>query len=256
MFTHIQTEWLGQGCLTLLLALAVGWIAADVRRRRFGLLEYGLHLVGRILTRIGWRATIIGTIQLPATQGAIIIGNHRGPIDPALIAQATPRRVHWLVAREFVDSRAYGWGLRALQVIPTNRGGVDTAATRLAVRLAASGSLVGMFPEGRINTTSAPLLPGRPGAALIALKARVPVIPCYLDGVPTDTRPFGFLFERCRARLVIGAPLDLSAYYDRASEREVQEDLTKQFLRAIAELGGHQDFEPQLAGRRWKPSES
>ena len=34
-------------------------------------------------------------------------------------------------------------------------GGIDTAATKTAIRLAQAGELVGMFPEGRINDTDA-----------------------------------------------------------------------------------------------------
>ena len=52
----------------------------------------------------------------------------------------------------------------------------------MAIRYAQEGGLVGLFPEGRVNTTDELLLPGRPGAALIALRARVPVIPCYVQG--------------------------------------------------------------------------
>ena len=112
-----------------------------------------------------------------------------------------------------------------------------------------------MFPEGRINTTDGILLPGRPGAALIALKARVPVIPCYIDGSPYDGTPYGALLMPANVRLRIGRPIDLSPYYDRGGDREVQEDLTRRFLKEIARLAGNPDFEPRLAGRFYKPVE-
>ena len=54
-----------------------------------------------------------------------------------------------------------------------------------------------------------------------------------------------------RVQLVIGEPIDLSPYYDRAKDRQVLGDLTRMFLQRIAELAGEPDFEPQLAGRRW-----
>ena len=34
-------------------------------------------------------------------------------------------------------------------------------------------------------------MPGRPGAALIALKARVPVVPCYIHDAPYDGTMLG-----------------------------------------------------------------
>ena len=143
--------------------------------------------------------------------------------------------------------------LRTLGAIPTNRGGVDIGSTKLAIRHARQGHLVGMFPEGRINVTNNFLLSARPGAALVALKARVPIIPCYLKGSPYDGTDFGCFFMSAQATLVVGRPIDISEYYGDANNREVQEQLTLRFMREIARLAGHPDFEPTLAGRHWKP---
>ena len=95
-----------------------------------------------------------------------------------------PRITHWMVAREYCESWPLSWFFRTVEAILTGRGGVDTKAVKQAIRYASEGGLVGMLPEGRINTTDAFLLPGRPGAALVALKARVPVIPVYIEGAP------------------------------------------------------------------------
>ena len=111
---------------------------------------------------------------------------------------------------------------------------------------------MGLFPEGRINIGRDVLLPGRPGAALIALRARVPVIPCYVSGSPYSGTTLGPLVTPAKVRLVMGEPLDISAFYGRDGEREVLEELTRQFLRAIARLAGCPDFHPSLAGRFYK----
>jgi len=114
--------------------------------------------------------------------------------------------------------------------------------------------LVGIFPEGRINESGDFMLPGRPGAALIALKARVPVVPCYLEGSPYDGTTSNFLVLPARTRLIVGKPIDLSEYYDRdESDRDTQNMLTLRFMREIAALAGRDDHEPSLAGKRWKP---
>ena len=134
------------------------------------------------------------------------------------------------------------------------RGGIDTAATKQAIRLAQSGEMVGIFPEGQINTTDAFMLPGRPGAALIALRGRVPVIPCYIEGAPyggSVLRPF---LRPAHVRLRIGKPIDLTEYYARADEDGVLAEMTLRFMREVARLAGVEDhaFKPQIAGRRWK----
>jgi 1-acyl-sn-glycerol-3-phosphate acyltransferase len=202
-----------------------------------------------------WRAEVEGSLRVPPDQGAIIICNHRSPFDPAFIQLATRRIVHWMVAREYVSSALTGWFLRIPRVIPVGRGGIDTAATKQAIRLAQNGGLVGLLPEGRINTTEKLLLPGRPGAALVALKSRVPIIPCYVSGSPMGKTILGSLFIPAKVRLVIGRPLDISQYYGQEKNREVLEELTRLFLKEIARLAGVEDYQPDLAGRKWLPEE-
>ena len=164
-----------------------------------------------------------------------------------------PRAVHWMVAKEYYQSPAFCRLLRLCETIPVARGGVDTAATKAAIRLVEAGGLVGIFPEGRINTTSQTLLPGHPGAALIALKARATVVPCYIHGAPYDGTTLGCLLMPASVRLEIGQPIDLTLYFGRESDREVLDELTRRFLSAIAALAGNPDFQPQVAGRLYKP---
>jgi hypothetical protein len=57
-------------------------------------------------------------------------------------------------------------------------------------------------------------------------------------------------------RLVLGQPIDLSAYFDRDGDHEVQNELTLEFLRAIAALADRPDVQPRLIGRSKKPSGS
>ena len=199
-----------------------------------------------------WRATIRGRFPVPPDRGAVIICNHRSSLDPAFVALTVPRVVHWLVAREYCEFLPFRGLLRLCGSIPTNRGGIDTAATKAAIRIVEQGGLVGLFPEGRINTTHRTLLSGHPGAAMIALKAQAPVVPCYIRGAPYDGTPLGCLLMPAAVRLEIGEPIDLSAYFDRGGDRELLDELTLRFLKAIAELAGDDDFQPQLAGRHSK----
>jgi 1-acyl-sn-glycerol-3-phosphate acyltransferase len=109
-----------------------------------------------------------------------------------------------------------------------------------------------MFPEGRINHDEQLLLPGRPGAALVALRARVPIIPMFIFDAPYDGTALGPIFMRSKVRVKIGKPIDLSPYFGREKEEGVLQEITKVAMRAMAALAGQPDFEPQLAGARWK----
>jgi 1-acyl-sn-glycerol-3-phosphate acyltransferase len=239
--------------VVLLLALAlVVWIVRSWRRTRFTFVQAILWLFDLFMTRVLWRATVRGRVSIPDGEGAVIVCNHTSGVDPMLVQLATDRVVHWMVAREYYDMPLLRWAFRAVTSIPVNRGGIDTASTKMAIRLAQQGGLVGLFPEGRVNTTSELLLPGRPGAALIALKARVRVIPCFVEGVPYNGTALGSLFMPGKARITVGEPLDLSEYYERDGEKHILEELTRLFLVQIAKLAGVDNFEPRLAGRNWK----
>jgi 1-acyl-sn-glycerol-3-phosphate acyltransferase len=235
-------------CGLLVLVLFVAW-----RRTGYTLAEAVCYALNLFFTRILWRTKVSGPLPVDLGQGAVIVSNHISGIDPLLIQLTTRRKVHWLVAREYVEHWFMGPILKTVGSIPVNRGGIDTASTKLAIRTCQQGGLVGLFPEGRINRTPETeiLLPGRPGSAFVALKAKVPVIPCYVSGAPYGGTALSSFFMTARARVVIGQPIDISAYYDRANDRQVQQELTLRFMHEIAALAGQSGFAPKLAGKNW-----
>lgn len=253
MLLAAATETLVFSILGAVVVALAAWAWAAYRRTLYTPGQAVLFALFYLIARFLWRTQISGPLPIPPGQGAVIICNHGSPADPAFIAMTVNRVVHWMVAKEYCEHRAFGWFLRTVESIPVNRGGVDTAATKMAIRYAQEGGLVGLFPEGRINTTDEVLLPGRPGMALIALKAGVPVVPCYISGAPYDGSPLGCLLMRAKVRLKVGRPIDISQYCGRKADRKVLEELTRRFLAEIAALAGQPDFQPELAGRFYKP---
>lgn len=230
-------------------------ILVTIRRSPYRPAQAVLYTVNLLLTRLLWRAHVPKSLPIPLGQGAVMVANHRSSVDPFFVQLAAKRVVHWMVAKEYVQHVILGWFLRTVEVIPTNRWGMDTAATRKTIRLASQGNVVGVFPEGRINMTNNLLLPARPGAALIALRARVPLVPCYIEGAPFDCYPLSPFFMTARVRVVFGEPIDLSDFHDRERDSQVLREITRNAMKQIAVLAGHSDFEPALAGRDWKPSD-
>jgi len=253
MMSDSETTWLAASVLAVMAVALALWIVAVYRRTSYTLAQFPwFYPFNYVMSRVLWRAKVEGTLRIPPSQGAVIVCNHIGPIDPAFVALATDRVVHWMVAKEYCSHPAMSWFFTTMKAIPVNRGGVDTASTKLAIRYASDGGLVGLFPEGRINDTDRVLLPGRPGAALIALRARVPVVPCYLTGAPNDGTSFGAFFLPAKAKIRIGEPIDISEYYGRENDKEVLAEITRRFLIAMAGLAGVENYQPELAGRRWR----
>ena len=149
----LDANLLGIGVLSLLGLALVARVVIALRRMPFTPFQSILFGINYLLVRVLWRAEVRGSLSIPPTQGAVIVCNHRAPIDPFFLYLATRRLIHWMVAKEFVDNPGMSWFFRRVGTISVNRGGIDTAATKMAIRCTQEGGLVGLFPEGRINTT-------------------------------------------------------------------------------------------------------
>lgn len=242
--------------LLLLALVPLAVVIITTARSRMNPFQCVLWGAAFLLCKFLWRTRWANALPLADGQGGVIVCNHRSSVDPFFIQTATGRKTHWLVAREYCKHWAFRWFLSACEVIPVSRGGIDTAATKAAIRLAAGGGIVGMLPEGRINMTEQFMLPARPGAALIALKAHVPIVPCYIRGSPYHRYPWSPLFMPAHVEVRFGQPLDLAKFYGRENEDGIVQEVTRQAMKAIGELAGRSDFQPQIAGRVWKPTEA
>lgn len=245
--------------LSVLFLLAVaavppGAALIAIRRSPYTPLQSLLYFGDVLLTRLLWRTSAPPRLPLAAGQGGVLVSNHRSSVDPFFVQLSAGRVVHWMVAREYCEHPAFAWFLRACQVIPVRRTGIDTAATKTAIRLAREGGVIGMFPEGRINMTDDFLLPSRPGAAMIALHAGVPLVPCYIEGSPYDRYPWSPFFMPARVTVRFGRPIDVTAHGRLPHDDDTAEALLVQCLEEIARLAGRSDAEVRLAGRSWKPT--
>lgn len=142
-----------------------------------GLLRLALGLMGRTL----YRVTPVGVEGLPATGGVLLLPNHISYIDAVVLQLACPRPIRFLVYEEIYQARLLRWGLRLLGAIPISprkaRAAIETAVDALA-----KGEVVCLFPEGSLTRT-ATLQKLNRGYELIARKARVPVMPVWLENV-------------------------------------------------------------------------
>jgi 1-acyl-sn-glycerol-3-phosphate acyltransferase len=252
-FRGLDEQTLAVAFLIILAAVAVIWVIRWWSTTGYAPIDSLIYLLALLLAKLLWRVRVPG-FPLPADQGAVIVCNHHSSVDPFFIQIVVGRYVSWMVAREYCEHIAFRWFLRRARTIPVNRSGVDTAATKMAIRLVSEGGLVGMFPEGRINRGEDFMLPGRPGAILIALKGRVPILPCYIDGAPYGGTPWSPLFIPARVSVQFGEPIDLSPYYGREQERGVVGAVLLDVMKRIAQLAGREDFQPALAGKKWLPA--
>jgi 1-acyl-sn-glycerol-3-phosphate acyltransferase len=223
--------------------LVVRW-----RRSGQGLLNFfGLGLVNSY-ARLWHRWSSNGPAPLPPQGPGLVVSNHTCSSDPTFVVAGCARRVSFLIAAEYfwgpVLRRFFGW----LRAVAVTRNGRDVVAVRQSLRnLKEQGDIICIFPEGGLsNAGAARMRHGKAGAALIALRSRVPVYPVSIRGGPQTSdvlRAWLLPSAPARVRVTYGPPLDLSAYYDRPIDRKLLDEVTSLMMQTIADLGSASKIE-------------
>ena len=238
--------------LVILAVVAVLTVVWAFSKGRLSSTLWLFYYVDRLLLGLLWRMPYPRR-QIPSDMGAILICNHRSSVDPCLVQAIIGKRVcHWMGAQIYSGSPFVVWAFKHLEIIPVRKTGNDTSPIKSAIRMARKGELVGIFPEGGINRSEDFMLPIRPGLVMIALKARVPIIPCYLEGSPYQDNYLKSLMTPSRVIVKMGPPIDLSDYYGRRLDKTETDWLTVYCIQQIAKLAGKPDYQPVIAGRQWK----
>lgn len=118
-----------------------------------------------------------GLEHIPPEGGCIVASNHESLLDPPVLGSAIPhRQVYFMAKKELFDVPVLGRLLIAFGTFAVERGSADRRAMDQAIRLLDEGRVLGIFPEGT-RSSDGSLKKGRTGAALLALRAGVPVVP-------------------------------------------------------------------------------
>lgn len=130
----------------------------------------------RFLFKLLWRCTVKGAENIPETGGVIIAPNHASYGDPPLIGSSMKRPLYFMAKKELFDMPVLGSLIRRTNAFPVARGSQDIASVRFAQELLKDGRPLLIFPEGTRSRTGS-FGKARPGVAMIACHAQVPVVP-------------------------------------------------------------------------------
>ncbi|MCR2792985.1 1-acyl-sn-glycerol-3-phosphate acyltransferase [Microbacterium sp. zg.Y625] len=210
------------------------------------------------------RIEIEGGENLPMEGAYVLAPNHYSEFDPVIVAVATwrlGRAPRFLVKEGLFRVPVFGWALRVTGMIPVARAGSAATAKQTietAERLIAAGSGVIIYPEGSL-TRDPDLWPmrGKTGAVRVALSGDLPVIPMATWGVQKILPRYGKLSlwpPRKRVKILVGPPVDLSAYAGRGSHHASLVEATDVVMDRIAALEGELRGETPPA-ERWDPTQ-
>jgi 1-acyl-sn-glycerol-3-phosphate acyltransferase len=128
------------------------------------------------------RVHVEGIGNVPASGGALLVGNHVGTIDPPLTGSLIPRLdVYYMAKAESFATRPVRWLFRGFNAFPVVRGSADRAALRHTIDLLRGGHVVLVYPEGS-RSPDGRLREPQPGVGFLARHGGVPVIPVAVWG--------------------------------------------------------------------------
>lgn len=139
---------------------------------------------GRILCRLaGVRVRVEGLERIDPAQTYIFAGNHASQYDIFSFQGYFPHDFRWIAKKELFRIPVFGTAMERIGYIPIDRShgrqalkSLDAAAERIA-----AGNSVLIFPEGT-RSADGQLQEFKAGAVLLAIKAKVPIVPIAFCG--------------------------------------------------------------------------
>jgi 1-acyl-sn-glycerol-3-phosphate acyltransferase len=154
-----------------------------------------------------WREEI-GAENVPHDPPYILVTNHLSVFDLPLLLTICPHVVRAFAADKHRRNLFYAPLLALFGAIWVRRGDVDRQALRQALDVLARGEVLGMAPEGTRARGIPALQKGKSGAAYLATRADVPIVPVAVSGTENIMQNLARL-QRTDVRVVVGEPFRL-----------------------------------------------
>ncbi len=131
------------------------------------------------------------------SKGAIMyLCNHFSLADAVALAAISPRGIRFMALEKLFVKPIPNAFFRSLNMLPAGEGGGSRLGpVKRAIALLNEGYAFGIFPEGHRSPVYTEMDTFEKGAAFIALRANVPIIPVYMDPLS---------WKRMKLRMVVG----------------------------------------------------
>lgn len=192
------------------------------------------HLIMRTLLKLLTHWHVEGSQHLPLGGAAILVTNHLHRFDGVVVAATVPRQVTTFAADKYQHDLFFGTLLRLVgNPIWVARGEPDRHALKQALEALERGEFLGVAPEGTRSTTGA-LQKGHDGAAYLASRTGVPVVPMVMWGQEQAFSAWRRL-RRPHVYAVVGPPIVLPPEAQRARSAQLAA-YTDQIMQAMAAM--------------------
>jgi 1-acyl-sn-glycerol-3-phosphate acyltransferase len=188
------------------------------------------HWTARLAIALLTHARVSGLEHFPRQGPALVVTNHLGDADAVVALAFFPLRIDTLGKAELHDFPVLGKIMDLYGTVWVHRGQPDRRALRAALDGLRAGRIVAIAPEGRESLTGA-LEEATGGAAYLALKAGVPILPVTFTG--TENRRVYANLKRLRrtdVTMMVGPAFTLAG----GPSRQAIELGTQKIMRTLA----------------------
>lgn len=206
------------------------------------------HRIAQVWARIcvwisGCKLTVRGAENLSKHPVAVYAANHTSYMDTPVVFASLPFQFRILAKKELWPIAFIGWYLNRSGQIPVDVANPHATLSSLGagVKALRGGMPLFVFPEGG-RTPNGELQPFLSGAAYLAIRAQVPLVPIALIGIYDLLPIHTHHFYPSDLTLSVGQPIVTTGMTVRQTE-----ELTARLRAAIEEMLPREDAAAELA---------
>ena len=196
------------------------------------LILFFIHLFFKLTSRI----SVTGEILAQKEGNYVVVSNHLGVLDVALLYHIAERDdLIVIVAAKHYKSRFKRWIGNKVGILWIDRENPDVRLLKHMYTELKKGGVLVIAPEGTRSRTKS-LLKGKPGAAYLAARGGVPILPAAMHGTEDDLVSYRLKhFQKLDLYLHFGKPFTLPPL-PKQNRDETLQQFTDEIMCQIAAL--------------------
>lgn len=183
------------------------------------------------MLHVYFRGRTYGAEYVPRQGPLVVVSNHASYFDPPILSSCVGRPVAYMAKEELFRIPILQQAIQLYGAYPVSRESADRSAIRSALKCLEAGWATGVFLQGT-RTTNGRITEPKLGAALIAAKAKVPLLPVSLWGTGGILAKGSAIPRLVSVTVRIGEPIAAP----NSTERQELERVTQQCTEVINTL--------------------
>jgi len=183
-----------------------------------------------IIFKLIFRLKVTGQEDIPQDGPFIIVANHSSLLDPVILGVSVRPKVIFVAAAYLFKIGWLGYMLRKFNSIPVQREN-DIKAIKQSLKILKRGGVLGIFPEGGIDRQKNNL-PVRAGAAYLATKIGVPIVPIRIKGAD-KALPRGAKFIRSLNKIEVEIKKPIFCSRQTNKDKEIIRNTVESYIKEI-----------------------